>query len=135
MKLFITAILSVPLFAIITTFYFFNGFKQDYSVELVILIVTYIGPIIFLVNLVFSLMIELCIDILNSKLNWAKYIIGLGLYSVCGIIIGIAIGLVFLYELDIILYGISGFILYICYFHLSLLISKISWVNPSSLVS
>ena len=83
----------------------------------------------FLVGLPLSIYIDKLIDGSKRKTKWAKYFVGLGLYSLVGILVGV-IFLIILsqntYQLEVISFSIHGIVASNIYFHLSLLLSKIN---------
>ena len=138
MKRVITLALSVLLFAIILSWisyvpssqrelnvYYFGFF------ETFIFVIIYAGPIYFLFGLPVSIFIENLIEKSKRKSKWAKYFVGLGLYSLFGILAGIIFLIILsqsgnLYPSEIFFSSIYGIIASNLYFHLALLVSKIN---------
>jgi hypothetical protein len=138
MKRLLTTALSVVLFATIFSLisyvpisqrepnvYYFGFF------ETFVFVMIYAGPIYFLVGLPLSIFIDKIIKKSNRESKWAKYFVGLGLYSLFGTLIG-TIFLIFLSQnsnilsLEVLSFSIYGFIASNFYYHLSLIVPKIN---------
>ena len=137
MKRFLTALISVVLFATIFSWISYTPSSQRehnayYSgfFEIFILVFFYAGPVYLLAGLPLSFFIDKLIGKTKSNSNLTRYFIGLGLYSFVGTLVGLIFIILFtqnVYRLsEIILHSISGFIASNIYYHLSLLISKIN---------
>ncbi|RFB09443.1 hypothetical protein DZB84_24375 [Bacillus sp. HNG] len=138
MKRLLTAVLSVVLFATMFSWisyvpspqrepnvYYFGFF------ETFIFVIIYAGPIYFLVGLPLSTFIDKLIMKSSLKSKLAKYFAGLGLYSLFGILVGVIFLILFsqnrnLFSLEIISFGIYGFIASIFYYHLLIVVSNIN---------
>jgi len=94
MKRLLTVVLSVVFFATIFSWvsyvpssqrepnvYYF-GFLETFT-----FVIIYAGPIYFLAGLPLSIVIDKLMDKSNRKSKWAKYFVGLGLYSLFGILV------------------------------------------------
>lgn len=138
MKRLLTVVLSVVLFAsIYSWFSYVPSSQREPNVyyfgffETFMFVVIYAGPVYFLVGLPLSIYIDNLIAKTNSNSNWARYFVGLGLYSFTGTLVGIIVLLIFsqsmdVYQLDVISFSIYGLIASNFYYHLSLLILKIN---------
>jgi len=135
MKRFLTTALSVVLFATIYSWISYVPISQRESnvyyfgfFEVFIFVVIYAGPIYFLVGLPLSIFIDKLIKKFNRRAKLARYFIGLGLYSLVGILVGLVFLIIAsqdLNRMDVTSFSIYGFIASNFYFHLSLLLSKI----------
>ncbi|TDL32885.1 hypothetical protein E2R51_09480 [Jeotgalibacillus sp. S-D1] len=97
-------------------------------IETFIFVVIYAGPIYFLVGLPLSIFIDRLIAGVTRKSKWAKYFVGLGFYSLVGVLVGVIFLIIFIqntYQLDVIIISAYGFVASNIYFHLSLLLSTI----------
>lgn len=128
----LTVVLSVILFATIFSWLSYVPSSQREPnvyyfgfLETIIFVIIYSGPVYFLIGLPLSI----SIDKLIEKSNRAKYLVGLGLYSLVGAIVGICYLIIIFspntYNLEIITFSIYGIIASNIYFHLSFLISKV----------
>ena len=136
MKRFLTAVLSVVLFTTLFAWVSYTPSAQREPnvyyfgfLETSFFIVMYAGPVYFLVGIPFSIFIDELIKKTKRKSKWARYFVGLGLYSSVGALVGFIFPVLLVESIDlwgIIPYSICGFIASNFYYHLSLLISKIN---------
>lgn len=137
MKRFLTALISVILFATIFSWISYTPSSQRehnvyYSgfLETFILVFFYAGPVYLLAGLPLSFFIDKLIGKTKSNSKITRYFIGLGLYSFVGTLVGFIFIIVFTQNVywlsEIILFSISGFVASNLYYHSSLLVSKIN---------
>ncbi len=136
MKRLLTIALSVILFATIFSWISYVPSAQREPdvyyfgfIETFIFVIFYAGPIYFLAGLPLSIYIDKIIERTKRKTKWAKYFIGLGLYSLVGILVGVIFLFIFSqnnFHLKVISFSIYGIVASNIYYHLSLLISKIN---------
>ncbi|KAB2487459.1 hypothetical protein [Priestia endophytica] len=132
-KRFLTAVLSVILFAIIfSCFSFVPSSQREPNVyyfgflETFIFVIIYAGPIYLIIGVPLSIFIDKLIKKANNTLKWARYFIGLGLYSLAGILVG-TLFIIFsqhIQLLEVISFSVYGFVASNIYYHLLLLASK-----------
>lgn len=137
----LSAFLSVVLFASICGWLAYVPKVQrdpnDYYfgfLETSFFVIMYAGPVLFLVGLPLSFFIDMLIRKTIRKSKWARYFVGLGLYSLVGTLVGGIFVTLFtpdiqnieLYRINFRLYLIYGCIAANFYFHVSLLVSKIN---------
>jgi len=134
MKRFLTVVLSIIIFATIFSWVSYvpssqrepNVYYFGYS-ETFILGVIYSAPAYFLVGLPLSIFIDKLIEGSKRQTKWGKYFVGLGLYSLVGILVGFIFLFIFFGQaVPNSYHSLGGIIASNIYFHLSLLISKIN---------
>jgi len=128
--------LSIVLFATIYSWFSYVPNSQRASnvyyfgfLETFLFVIIYVGPIYFLVGLPLSIFLDKSIGKSNRKSKWANYFVGLGLYSLVGILVGIISFYIIghnIYQMEVISYAIYGFTASNIYFHLALLTSKVN---------
>lgn len=134
MKSLLTAALSAVLFATILSWISYvptsqrepNAYYYGFS-ELFTFVITFAGPVYFLVGLPLSFFIDRLIKKFIKKSKWAKYFVGLGLYSFFGILVGVIYQIILsqnIYLLEFISFSIYGIIASNIFFHLSLVLKK-----------
>ncbi|WP_156312255.1 hypothetical protein [Lysinibacillus contaminans] len=136
MKRFLTALISVILFATILSWISYTPSSQrEHNVyyfgflETFMFVFFYAGPVYLLVGLPLSFFIDKLIGKTKSNSKLTRYSIGLGLYSFVGTLVGFIFVILLtqnVYWSEIISFSIYGFIASIFYYHLSLLLSKIN---------
>ncbi len=136
MKRLITAVLSIILFAGLFSWISYVPISQrEFNVyyfgflETFIFVIIYAGPIYFIAGIPLSIFIDKLIKKLNRKSKWGKYIAGLGLYSVFGILVGVILILFsqsWTMYFEVFYISLYGFIASIIYYHVLLLISTVS---------
>lgn len=136
MKRILTAAVSVVLFATIyawiaytpvsyreiNTYYF--GFF-----EIFLFAIIYAGPVYFLAGIPISKWIDSFVDNRGIKSKVAKYVAGLGLYSLAGVLVGIILVILFNGNVQFSLVDVIPLIVYslaaaILYFHLSFILFR-----------
>ncbi|KAB2328080.1 hypothetical protein F7731_26055 [Cytobacillus depressus] len=136
MKRLVTVVLSVALFASIFSWIFYvpvslrepNVYYSGF-LETFIFVIIYAGPIYLLAGLPLSIFIDKLIEKSNRKSKWAKCFLGLGLYSLFGIFVGVIFLFLFIgniYSQENFTVSIYGIIASNVYYHLLILVSKIS---------
>jgi hypothetical protein len=134
-KRFLTAVLSVILFATIFSWFSFvpssqrepNVYYFDF-LETFMFVIIYAGPIYLIIGVPLSIFIDKLIKKANRTSKWARYFVGLGLYSLAGILVGMLF-VIFsqhLHLLEVISFSIYGFVASNIYYHLLLLASRIN---------
>lgn len=88
----------------------------------------YAGPVYLFVGLPLSIFIDKLIEKSNCTSNWARYFVGLGLYSLFGICVGFIFLILLIrnnniYHIEVFLFSIYGLIASNIYYHLLLLIN------------
>lgn len=136
MKRIITTVLSIVLFATIFSWVSYVPISQRESnvyyfgfFETFIFVIIYAGPIYFLAGLPLSIFIDKLIEKSNRKSIWGKYFVGLGLYSVFGILVGVILILFsqnWTIYYEVFFFSIYGFIASVIYYHLLMLTSNIN---------
>lgn len=102
---------------------YYFGFFSMFS-----LVIIYAGPVYLLVGLPLSIYIDKLIEVSKTKTKWAKYFIGLGLYSLVGMLVMIAFLFIinqFSFRIEFMSFSIYGIVASNIYYHLSLLLLKI----------
>ena len=140
MKRFLTTALSLIIFATIFSWVSYVPSSQRESnvyyfgfLETFIFVIIYAGPVYLLVGIPLSIYINKLIKVFKRRSVWAKYFVGLGLYSIVGILVGVIFLLIInlnTFLLEVISFSIYGLVASNIYYHLSLFISKIN--NNSS---
>lgn len=135
LKRLLTVVLSVVLFSTLFSLVSYISISQRESNDFFIRFlgmfmigIIYAGPIYFLVGLPLSICIDKLIEKFNKKSKWARYFVGLGLYSLAGTLAGDIFVIIFnpkIHLYEVISHAIAGIIASTIYFHLSLLISSI----------
>lgn len=134
----LTVVLSVVLFAAIFSWIsYVPSSQRDPDVlyfgflEVFILVIIYAGPVYILVGLPLSIFIDKLVKKSNRKSKWGKYIAGVSLYSLAGAVVGVFYLVIFSQDQEVFRLQVGAYLIYGItasnfYFHLSLLISKIS---------
>ncbi|MCE4051393.1 MULTISPECIES: hypothetical protein [Bacillaceae] len=126
MKRFLTATLSVVLFAILYSCVFY---VPDFGFFWSILFASiFAGPIYYLIGIPISLLIDIGMENIVIESKKAKYFLVLGMYSIAGIFAGVIFFIIWTQSFlikDAIIFSIIGIIASNIYFHLSLLLSKV----------
>ncbi|MCG7335067.1 hypothetical protein MHZ95_07235 [Sporosarcina sp. ACRSM] len=137
-KRLLTAVLSVILFAIIFSWFFFvpssqrepNVYYFGFS-ETFVFVILYAGPVYLLAGLPISILIDKLAAKFQRNSKWKRYFFGFGLYSLAGTLVG-ALLLILLNQnanlFDVIPFSICCLVASNLYYHLLLLVSKIDLV-------
>lgn len=135
-KRFLTTVVSATLFAIIFSWFllvpvdqrepnvYYSSFLESFFITIILVI-----PVFILVGLPLSILIDKFVKKFIKNLNWASYLVGLGLYSLVSLLFGVVIMNLFnksIFLGDVIPLPIGCFVASTIYYHLLLLVTKIS---------
>ncbi|HWJ80256.1 MAG TPA: hypothetical protein VNR61_19495 [Niallia sp.] len=135
MKRLIASILSLFLFSTLFSLLSYTPSSQREAnvyyfgfLETFIFVIIYAGPVYLIAGIPLSLFIDQIIEKFNSKSKWKKYLIGLSLYSLIGILVGVIFLILLsqnsaIYFQVILTYSLYGFFASTIYYHLLILVS------------
>lgn len=125
-KRFLTATLSVILFAIIYSCIFYTP-EFDFFWSILFASI-FAGPIYYFIGIPISLLIDIGMKNIEIKSKKVKYHLSFGMYSIAGILAGVTFFIIstqsFLIK-EIIIFSTIGIIASNIYFHVSLMLSKV----------
>lgn len=135
-KRFLTAAISAIFFAIMLSCFLLVPANQrepnvyDSSfLESFFITITLVMPVFILVGLPLSILIDKLVKKFIKNLSWASYLVGLGLYSLVSLFLGFVIMSIFnksIFLGDVIPLPIGCFMASTIYYHLLLLVTRIS---------